>query len=175
MPWRVFFVEDVTVGLGSATPLLDQHLIIRAREKTKGKDDVTVKFRPGRRSQLTDSWWATTKTADGDLDTELKVEQDWAGERRVLSISLTAKSRAGSWRRSRQPATGSHRLLTEDQRRFIEQCAGTPVNLDTLTVLPAVSAQRWPNFPRDQAPEGSRLMSGPNVGASSIWTSSSCP
>jgi hypothetical protein len=89
--WKIFFAEDVTTGLCSATPLLDQHLIVRARQKTTGKDDVTIKFRPARRSQLTDSWLATTKTGDGELDSELKVEEDWAGERRMLSISLTAE------------------------------------------------------------------------------------
>ena len=51
-PWQIFFIEDVTTGLVSSTPLLDQHLIIRARQKADGADDVTVKFRPGRRSQL---------------------------------------------------------------------------------------------------------------------------
>src|SRR5215813_4074477 len=71
-PWKIFFVEDVTTGLCSATPLLDQHLIVRARQKTKcGKDDVTVKFRPGRRSQLTDFWFTTTQTTEKDLDSEL--------------------------------------------------------------------------------------------------------
>lgn len=44
---------------------------MRARQKAKGKDDVTVKFRPGRRSQLTDSWLAVTKTADGNLATPI--------------------------------------------------------------------------------------------------------
>jgi hypothetical protein len=87
-PWQVFFVEDITTGLCSATPLLDQHVIVRARRKTKGKDDVTIKFRPGRRSQLTDPWLAMTTTADGDLDAELKVEEDWAGERRVLKTRI---------------------------------------------------------------------------------------
>ena len=36
-PWKIFFAEDVTTGLCSATPLLDQHLIVRARQKTTGK------------------------------------------------------------------------------------------------------------------------------------------
>ena len=45
-PWSIFFVEDVTPGLCSSTPLLDRHLIIRARQKTNGKDDLTIKFRP---------------------------------------------------------------------------------------------------------------------------------
>ena len=153
-PWKIFFVEDVTTGLCSATPLLDQHLIVRARQKTRGKDDVTVKFRPGRRSQLTDSWLDMTKTADGNLDAELKVEEDWAGERRVLSISLTAERAEG---RVAEVAAGQrdiHALLTDDQRRLIDECAGTFVNLGTLTMLPAVSAIRWPAFavPRPDGP-----------------------
>jgi hypothetical protein len=145
-PWKIFFVEDVTAGLCSATPLLDQHLIVRARQKTKGKDDVTVKFRPGRRSQLTDSWLATTTTADGDLDAELKVEEDWAGERRVLSISLTAERPKGLVAAAAAGERGVRALLTHDQRRLIEECAGSLVNLAALTMLPAVSAMRWPTF-----------------------------
>src|SRR5262245_351592 len=128
-PWRIFFVEDITTGLCSATPLLDQHLIVRARQKTTGKDDVTVKFRPGRRSQLTDSWLATTKTADGDLDAELKVEEDWAGERRLLSISLTAERPKGLVAAAAAGAQDIGALLTHDQRRLVEECAGTLVNL----------------------------------------------
>jgi hypothetical protein len=143
---KIFFVEDVTTGLCSATPLPDQHLIVRARQKTKGKDDVTVKFRPGRRSQLTDSWLATTKDTDGDLDSELKVEEDWAGERRMLSISLTAERPKGL---VAAVAAGERRigaLLSHDQRRLIDECAGTLVNLAALTMLPAVSAMRWTTF-----------------------------
>jgi len=97
-PWKIFFVEDITTGLCSATPLLDQHLIVRARQKTKGKDDVTVKFRPGRRSQLTDSWLATTKDTDGDLDSELKVEEDWAGCCRFPLPSTALKAWSPPWR-----------------------------------------------------------------------------
>ena len=99
-PWKIFFVEDITTGLCSGTPLLDQHLIVRARQKTKGRDDVTIKFRPGRRSQLTDSWLATTKSVDGDLDSELKIEEDWAHERQVLSISHRRAPRRPGGRRS---------------------------------------------------------------------------
>ena len=145
-PWKIFFVEDITTGLCSATPLLDQHLIVRARQKTKGKDDVTVKFRPGRRSQLTDSWLATTKTAHGDLDAEFKVEEDWAGERRVLSISLTAERPKGLVAAVAAGERDVGALLTDDQRRLIDECAGTLVNLAALTMLPAVSAMRWPTF-----------------------------
>jgi hypothetical protein len=145
-PWKIFFVEDVTAGLCSGTPLLDQHLIVRARQKTKGKDDVTVKFRPGRRSQLTDSWLAMTKSAEGDLDSELKVEADWAGERRMLSVSLTAERPKGLVAAAAAGERGVGALVTDDQRRLVDECAGILVNLATLTILPAVSAMRWPMF-----------------------------
>jgi hypothetical protein len=155
-PWKIFFVEDVTTGLCSGTPLLDQHLIVRARQKTKGKDDVTVKFRPGRRSQLTDSWLATTRTADGKLDAELKVEEDWAGERRVLSISLTAERPNDLVAAVAAGEAGIGALLTDDQRRLVDECAGILVNLAALTMLPAVSAMRWPTFAAP-GPGGSAL------------------
>jgi len=155
-PWKISFVEDITTGLCSATPLLDQHLIVRARQKTKGKDDVTVKFRPGRRSQLTDSWLATTKDTDGDLDAELKVEEDWAGERRVLSISLTADRPKGLVAAVAAGERGIDALLAHDQRRLIDECAGTLVNPAALTMLPAVSAMRWPTFAA-AGPGGSAL------------------
>jgi hypothetical protein len=144
--WKIFFAEDVTTGLCSATPLLDQHLIVRARQKTTGRVDVTVKFRPARRSQLTDSWLATTKTGDGEFDSELKVEEDWAGERRMLSISLTAERPDGRVAAVAAGERGIRALLTDDQERLIEECAGTFVNLAALTMLPAVSAIRWPTF-----------------------------
>jgi hypothetical protein len=145
-PWKIFFVEDVTAGLCSDTPLLDQHLIVRARQKSRGKDDVTVKFRPGRRSQLTDSWLATTKTKDGDLDSEFKVEEDWAGERRVLAISLTAERPKGLIAAVAAGKRGVGALFTDDQKRLVAECAGLQVNLTALTMLPAVSAMRWPTF-----------------------------
>ena len=154
-PWKIFFVEDITTGLCSATPLLDQHLIVRARQKTKGKDDVTVKFRPGRRSQLTDSWLATTKDTDGDLESELKVEEDWAGERK-LSISLTAERPKGLVAAVAAGERGVDALLAHDQRRLIDECAGILANLAALTMLPAVSAMRWPTFAAP-GPGGSAL------------------
>jgi hypothetical protein len=144
-PWKIFFVEDVTTRLCSSTPRLEEHRILRARQKTKSKNDVTVKFRPGRRSQLTDSWLATTEIADGDLESELKVEEDWAGER-LLSISLTAERPKGLVAAVAAGEQDVGALLTGDQRRLIDECAGTFVNLAVLTLLPAVSAMRWPTF-----------------------------
>lgn len=144
-PWQIFFVEDVTTGLSSSTPLLDANLIIRARQKTKGKDDVTVKFRPGRRSQFSTPWLAMTTTNDGSLETEFKVEQDWAGHRRTLSVSLTSE-RPDGLVEAVAGGRGIDELLSSDQKRLLDQCAGVPVNLDALSMLPAVSALRWPTF-----------------------------
>ena len=154
-PWQIFFVEDVTTPLGSIIPLSDHGLIIRARQKTKGNDDVTVKFRPGRRSQLSNAWLATTKTTDGDLKAELKIEQDWAGARRTLAISLTS-DRPDGLVAAAIAARNVSALLTQDQKKLIDQCAGVGVNLDVLTVLPAVSAMRWPTFSAP-GPAGSAL------------------
>lgn len=144
-PWQIYFIEDVTTGLISSTPLLDQHLIIRARQKAKGADDVTVKFRPGRRSQLGPRWLDLETTKDGDLEAELKVEEDWAAGRRSLGISLTAERPDGLVAAAVDGGSVSA-LLTQDQRALIEECAGARVNLDVLTLLPAISAMRWPSF-----------------------------
>jgi hypothetical protein len=144
-PWQIFFVEDVMTGLPSATPLLDEKLIIRARRKTHGKDDVTVKLRPGRRSQLTAPWLEVTKTKARGLETELKVEQDWTAQRRTLSISLTAE-RPDGLVESVASGRGVEKLLTTEQKRFVDQCAAVRVNVEALSLLPAVSAQRWPTF-----------------------------
>ncbi|GAA4601700.1 hypothetical protein BJY16_003980 [Actinoplanes octamycinicus] len=149
-PWKIYFVEDVTTGLCVATPLLDEHLILRARQKTSGKDDVTVKLRPGRRSQLTDAWLDTGKTEDG----EFKIEEDWAADRRTLAISLTAERPRGLVAAVVSGDRTVNALFSADQERLIEQCAGIAVNVATLTVLPAVSAIRWPKFavPRPGGP-----------------------
>ncbi|BCJ46247.1 hypothetical protein GCM10010168_51980 [Actinoplanes ianthinogenes] len=148
-PWSIFFVEDVTTGLCSATPLLDQRLILRARQKTSGKDDVTVKFRPGRRSQLTDEW-LDEKSAD------FKIEEDWAADRRTLAISLTSDRPKGLVAAVAAGEQQVSALFTADHLRLIEQCAGVAVNLTTLTMLPPVSAMRWPKFAAPR-PGGSPL------------------
>jgi hypothetical protein len=143
--WKIFFIEDVTTGLISSTPLLDQHLIIRARQKAKGADDVTVKFRPGRRSQLSTRWLDLEETEVGDLKTEFKVEEDWAVLRRSLGISLTAERPEGVVAAA-VDAGHISALLTKDQRELIDECADARVNLDVLSPLPAVTAMRFPTF-----------------------------
>jgi hypothetical protein len=45
------------------------------------------------------------------------------------------------------------RLFNEGQERFLSDCAGMPINLDALTLLPPVTAIRWENV-RVQRLEG---------------------
>src|SRR4051812_47070543 len=137
--WEIYFCEDVTVGLSAATPLLDAGVVLRAGAKPGGKDDTTVKLRPSRRSQLTEGWLAAEK---GD-DWELKVEADWAGDRRALAASLTADRRNGvvaAVARGERPVAD---LFVDEQLGFLTDCAAIALNLATLTVLPAVTATRW--------------------------------
>lgn len=54
-PWQVHFCEDVTVGTPD-TPLLDLGVVLRARVRPDGDDDVTVKLRPCQGSQLPARW-----------------------------------------------------------------------------------------------------------------------
>ncbi len=154
--WNIYFVEDVTMHLHSCTPLLDNHLIVRARVKPKGKDDVTVKIRPGRRSQLSSSWLSVTQRSVDGLDSELKIEQDWAGSRRTLSISFRTERPAGLIAAAVKDVGSVGTLFTRDQKRFIDECCGAPFNLDTLNVLPSVSARRFPAF-EVPGPVNSRL------------------
>ena len=72
----------------------------------------------------------------------------------MLSISLTAERPKGLVAAAAAGERGVGALLTDDQRRLIDECAGTLVNLAALTMLPAVSAMRWPTFamPRPGGP-----------------------
>jgi hypothetical protein len=138
-PWEIYFCEDVTDGLSATTPLLDAGVILRARAKPGGKDDTTAKLRPCRRSQLPDRWL----TAEKDDDWELKVEADWAGERRALAASLTADRPSGvvaSVSRGERPVED---LFVAEQLAFLRESSTIGINLATLTVLPAVTATRW--------------------------------
>jgi hypothetical protein len=87
-----------------------------------------------------------TKTADGDLDAELKVEKDWALERRVLSISLTAERPKGLVAAAAARERSISALLNHDQRRLIDECAGIVVNPAASRCCPPLSAMGWPIF-----------------------------
>jgi hypothetical protein len=143
-PWQIYFCEDVTAGLSVAMPLLEAGVILRARRKPGGKDDSTVKLRPCRRSQLSDHWLAAKKGEGW----ELKVEADWAGERRSLATSFTADRSDGVGR-----GEGAVKdLFVDDQLDFLRDCAPIRINLGTLSVLPPVTATRWGTVAAAPAP-----------------------
>jgi hypothetical protein len=136
-PRRVGFIEDTTVGV--ELPLFHQGVVLRVRQIEDGDDDATVKLRPCRRSQLTEGWLGAEK-GDG---WKLRVEEDWAGARRTLAVSCVAdlpeRRLAAAWE-GKEPVG---RLFCGGQWRFLADCAGTPVNLDALTLLAPVAATRW--------------------------------
>ena len=145
--WRILFFEDVTTGLVPSTPLLEIGVVLRARRKSGAKGDSTVKLRPCRWSQLSRDFFANR---DND-STELKIEADWAGRKRTLAASLTT-----DWDDDRVVAVQSGNLPPADlfnpeQRRFLEQCSPSRVNLGALTALADITATRWKEFPAKAA------------------------
>jgi hypothetical protein len=142
--WQIWFWEDVTAGITPTTPLLDCGVILRARHRDDGDDDVTIKLRPCRRSQLTDRWLAERKgrTEDGDA-WDLKLEADWSGDRSVLATSFTCDRPADVVQAAGRGSRPVEDLFTADQLDFLQDCSGTAINLGTLAVLPPVTATRW--------------------------------
>jgi hypothetical protein len=135
------FIEDKTVG--ASLPLFRQGIVLRVREmedEGDDEDDSTVKLRPCRWSQLT-SDWLDKEAGDG---WKLRVEQDWAGSRRVLAASCVSdlpEGRIASVRNEEKPP--ARRLFSEGQEQFLSDCAGMRINLDALTLLPPIAATRW--------------------------------
>jgi hypothetical protein len=136
-PRRVGFLEDTTVGV--ALPLFHHGIVLRVRHIEADDDDATVKLRPCRRSQLTGDW-LDAKEGDG---WKLTVEEDWAGSRRALAASCGSKLPKDRILSVQGESERVHRLFSQDQERFLSDCAGMPVNLDALTFLPLVAATRW--------------------------------
>jgi hypothetical protein len=136
-PRRIGFIEDTTIGV--ELPLFHQGVVLRVRQIEEGDGDSTVKLRPCRRSQLAEGWLGAEK-GDG---WKLRVEEDWAGTRRALAASCVAdlpqRRIATAWE-GKEPVG---RLFNGGQWRFLSDCAGMPINLDALTLLPPVEAARW--------------------------------
>jgi hypothetical protein len=133
----VSFLEDATVG--AELPLLRQGIVLRVRQTAGEDDDSTVKLRPCRRSQLTQEWLGEE---DGD-GWRLRVEADWAATRRSLAASCVSDLPEGRIDAVRAGTAPVRRLFSEGQRRFLGECAGMRIDLDELTLLPAVAATRW--------------------------------
>jgi hypothetical protein len=136
-PRAVGFIEDTTVG--AELPLFHQGVVLRVRDIPDEDDDATVKLRPCRQSQLAESWLGAEK-GDG---WKFRIEQDWAGSRRSLAASCVADLPSGRIAAVREGEEPVGRLFNTAQLRFLSDCAGMPINLDALTLLPPVEATRW--------------------------------
>jgi hypothetical protein len=145
--WQIYFCEDITAAVGPTTPLLNLGVVLRARRRPGEPDDTTIKLRPCRRSQLTGPWPTATKGNGW----ELEVEADWAGDKRVLAVSMTA-DRPGDVIAAAADGAPVRSLFLDDQLDFLHDCCDARVNLDTLTVLPPVTARRWKQV--ETAPTG---------------------
>ena len=77
---EVRFLEDASAGLLPPTPLLDMGLVMRVRYDGDSLSS-TIKFRPGRRSQLSERWLERSTRG-------VRVEEDWTLKSRVLAISF---------------------------------------------------------------------------------------
>ncbi len=132
--WKIYFCEDVNPG-APGTPLLDLGVVLRARVRPGADDDMTVKLRPCRGSQLIERWVAET--------VELKVEADWAGGRQVLAASLTRQRPESLVKEVVARQRPVQDLFTGSQREFLTECVAGGINLEALTVLPPITAVRW--------------------------------
>ena len=130
------FIEDSTVGV--ELPLFHHGVVLRVREIDDDEDDSTVKLRPCRRSQVTEQW-----LDEGPDGRTVKIEEDWAGSRRVLAVSCVSKVSPGRIESARAGPGALRRLFNEDQERFLSDCAGMPINLEALTLLPSIAATKW--------------------------------
>jgi hypothetical protein len=67
----IYFREDVTPQTSAGTPLLDAHVILRARTWSGDEGDTTVKLRPARQTQLS-ARVPVQEVEYGDVKEELK-------------------------------------------------------------------------------------------------------
>ena len=139
----VWFCDDLTTG--TDLPLLAAGVVVRLRvphgaHGGPGRGDSVVKLRPCRRSQLAARWLESGAGVDDDV--ELRLEEDWAGERRVLAASAQARlPHAVPPLTHRGPLPGE--VLVKTQVAYLDDCAPLRVNPDQLCTLGPIRADRW--------------------------------
>ncbi len=134
----IWFFEDTSAGL--TLPMLDAGLVIRARAKAGDDDgDCTVKLRPCRRSQVTPFWLATTETGD----VEVRLEEDWSGDRQVLAMSCETRLDADAIAAVTAAGQAPAHLLGDLQSQFLTECGPLRVNVPALTRLGPIAATKW--------------------------------
>ncbi|MFI2346435.1 hypothetical protein ACH492_05120 [Streptomyces sp. NPDC019443] len=136
---RIWFCEQSGAS-PARLPLLDSGVILRLRETRTRPDETTVRLRPCRQSRLTADWSARRDTGDERLD----FASDWSGDRRRLSVSVTARHPAGAVARALAGGGPPDQLFTAAQRAFLADCADRPVPFGQVTALGPVDALSWP-------------------------------
>lgn len=135
----IWFLEDLTAGLASLTPLLSEGVIIRLRGNADGTTDSTVKLRPCRISQLSEPWTSAVSLED---DGEYRIEGDWTGSRRVTAASCVAPLAAEAF--TDVVGGGDPRMvLSAWQMAFLAACAPIRVNPSGLRALGPIAARQW--------------------------------
>jgi hypothetical protein len=135
---RIWFFEDTSAGL--SLPLLEAGLVIRLRAKLDDDEgDCTVKLRPCRRSQATPFWLATSETGD----VEARLEEDWAGDRKVLAMSCETELDAAALAAVAAAGQLPEDMFTDLQARFLAECGPLRVNAAALTRLGPIEATKW--------------------------------
>ncbi|MGW0630272.1 hypothetical protein [Streptomyces sp. NPDC002758] len=138
---RIWFCEQSGASPGRL-PLLDSGVVLRLRETRPWPDESTARLRPCRRSRLTAALASAQYLAGECLD----AASVWSGDRRVLSVSVTARHTTGTVARTVAQGGPTGPLFTAGQRDFLAECADRRVPYGRVTALGPVAARWWPRL-----------------------------
>jgi len=135
---RIWFAEDLSARRGdSDLPLLDAGVILRLRERK----DTTAKLRRlALRDTLAGQW---SHDHDKQHGFEFRIEWDWAGPRHVMAASAVTDLDDSVIEDAANGRRNLADVFCAKQLDFLHDCAGVPVELDRLTVLPPIAATKW--------------------------------
>ncbi|MFC8043397.1 hypothetical protein [Nocardia sp. NPDC057353] len=133
----IWFAESRADGQDGALALLGNGIVIRLR--SGDLDDLTVRLRPCRRSQLMGRW-ARPFT---DTETEYRIADDWCGQRRALTASVLGVRPPGSLAEVARSGVAVTSLLNSAQRQFLVTCTRPGVAFDHLEPVGPIAATRW--------------------------------
>ncbi|MGY0490303.1 hypothetical protein [Streptomyces sp. WG-D5] len=128
-PGRLWFCERIDAS-GNRLPLLDGGVVLRLRETPHRKAEAVAELRPCRRSRI-----AGHRPG--------RVEEEWRGERRVLTATVTAYREEGFVARTLARGTSPRGLLSAEQWAFLDACADRPGDLHALRALGPVAVRHW--------------------------------
>jgi hypothetical protein len=139
----IWFAEDRD-GLADGTLRLQSGGVILRVRSGGPADDSTAKLRPCSPSQLRNDW---ANPFDRNR-LEYTIEGDWSGPHRVRAASARSSFAQGSLVQERGGgARLSRDALTAKQLRFLQECAGIPVDVGRLVALGPIESQKWTDLP----------------------------